>query len=184
MTDCTPFTRSLYAWEVQQARRVFGTRLDYEQVRIHECAAWSNTLDRFGRKMKGMPAPVKPNAVTLGRHCYFPVRLLEFLAPPEHAQSYLINWLIHELTHVWQFERLGWSYLFKALQAQFAGGAQAYKYGGEAGLQAALQQNHSLLDFNPEQQGDICRDYYDRLRRGLDVTAWQPFIDQIQQATV
>jgi hypothetical protein len=124
---------------------------------------------------------VSPNAVTVGYHCYFPVSLLQTLVPPEHAQHYLLSWLMHEMTHAWQYQHQGWGYLLKALQAQFAGGAQAYDFGGENGLREALQQNRGLLDFNPEQQGDICRTYYDRLRRGQDVSAWQPFIDELQQ---
>lgn len=180
MSECAPLTRNLYAWEVQEARRVFGGSLAYEKVRVHECAAWPHTIDRLGRFLKGMPPPNNPNAITLGYHAYFPVRLLETLAPPEHAQRHLLNWLIHELTHAWQYQRMGWGYILKALRAQFAAGAQAYDFGGEEGLRQALAASHSFLDFNPEQQGDICRSYYDRLSRGLDVSAWQPFIDQVQ----
>ncbi len=180
MSECAPLTRNLYAWEVQEARRVFGGRLAYEKVRVHECSSWPDTVDRLGRFLKGMPAPVSPNAVTLGYHCYFPVRLLETPAPPYDAQRYLLNWLIHELTHAWQYEHMGWGYILKALRAQFAAGSQAYDFGGEQGLREAGEAGRSFLDFNPEQQGDICRSYYDRLSRGLDVSAWQPFIDQIQ----
>ncbi len=46
--------------------------------------------------------------------------------------------------------------LIKALQAQLSQGAQAYDFGGEAGLVDAFQQGKKLADFNLEQQGDIC----------------------------
>jgi len=39
-----------------------------------------------------------------------------------------------------------------------------------------------LDHFNPEQQGDIVRDYYNRLFISSDVTAWEPFIDEVRAA--
>ena len=39
------------------------------------------------------------------------------------------------------------------------------------------------LAFNLEQQGDICRSYYERVTGGADVSAWQPYIMEIQQAS-
>jgi hypothetical protein len=179
-SECDSITRSLYAWEVQEARHVFGTQLAYENVRVHECASWPDTIDRVGRIFKGMPAPISPNAVTLGNHCYFPVRLLQTSVPASHPEHFLLSWLIHELTHAWQYQHRGWIYLLSALKAQFTVGAQAYDFGGEAGLLSAIQNGVRFIDFNPEQQGDICRTYYERLARGIDVTAWQPFIHEIQ----
>jgi hypothetical protein len=178
--ECPPLTRSLYAWEIQEARRVFAGGLAYESIRVHECASWPDTIDRIGRILKRMPASVAPNAVTLGNQCYFPVRLLEALPTPADPEYYKFPWLIHELTHAWQYQHLGWLYLIKALSAQFGQGAQAYDFGGQAGLLQAIQQGCCLADFNPEQQGDICRTYYERVCFGQDVTAWQPFIQEIQ----
>ncbi len=178
--ECTPLTRSLYAWEIQEARRVFGEKLACEQIRIHECTSWPDTIDKVGRFLKRMPPPIQPNAVTLGNHCYFPVRLLETLPLPSVAEYNKLLWLVHELTHAWQYQHFGWLYLLNALSAQFSQGAQAYDFGGEAGLQQATLQGRCFTDFNPEQQGDICRSYYDRLCREQDTAAWRPFILELQ----
>ena len=46
-------------------------------------------------------------------------------------------------------------------------------------LTDARKQGKSLQSFNKEQQGDILRDYFMRLQSGADVTAFQPFVDDI-----
>ena len=179
-SECPSIIRSLYAWEIQEVRLVFENSLKYDRVRLHECASWTDTLDRVGRLIRGFDAPTPPNAVTLGSHCYFPVRLLTDLVGPEDMQHYKIGWLIHELGHVWQYQHHGWAYVLKSLGAQFGQGDLAYDFGGEAGLTAALQAGWMLEDFNTEQQGEICRFYYNRLVRGMDLGAWMPFIQELQ----
>jgi hypothetical protein len=176
-----PIERRLYSWEIQEARRVFANALAYSPVRICECASWPDTIKRLGSWVKRVPYNGMPNAVTLGNTCYFPIRMLETPVQPGNADHYKIGWLIHELTHAWQFQRMGWGYLIQALQAQLGQGAQAYDFGGEAGLLDAFQQGKTLAGFNLEQQGDICRSYYERLCNGADVSAWQPYIAEIQQ---
>jgi type VI secretion system secreted protein VgrG len=171
----------LYAWEIQEAHKVFSNALQYDRVRIHECTSLPNTINKIGTWLKGMPYTPTDNAITLGNHCYFPIQLSETppqLDHPDHEKS---CWLIHELTHIWQYQRMGWRYLFLALQAQFRLGAQAYQYGGEKGLFDGYQKGWTLSNFNLEQQGDITRDYYQRLCMGRDISAWLPFITEIQQ---
>jgi hypothetical protein len=172
--------RGLYAWEILEARRVFANRLDYERVRIHENVDWPNTINRLGSLFKRMPPPLTDNAVTLGNHCYFPVRLLKLPVPPAHEQHALIAWLIHELTHVWQYQQMGWRYLALALHAQLKYKMQAYEFGGESGLIECMDKGWNLADFNLEQQGDIARSYYEKVCKGEDVCAWEHFIAQIQ----
>jgi hypothetical protein len=75
---------------------------------------------------------------------------------------------IHELVHVWQFERMGAVYIPRALAAQFE--PAGYDYGGVHVLKNCLLKGGSLLDFNPEQQADIISDYF-RIREGL-VPCW------------
>ena len=72
--------------------------------------------------------------------------------------------LIHELTHVWQYEQIGAVYMPRALRAQFS--AKAYDYGGAAALRAFSLKDQDLLAFNLEQQADIVEDYF-RIRNGL-----------------
>jgi len=179
-----PIERSLYSWEIQEARRVFANQLIYTVVRIRECAGWPDTLKRLSYRLQRLPYNGLPNAITLGNTCYFPVRLLEAPVPLSHPDHTKIAWLIHELTHVWQYQHMGWGYLGKALQTQLTQGAKAYEFGGEAGLVEAYQQGKKLTSFNLEQQGDICRSYYNQLCAGADISAWQPYIAELQQATI
>jgi hypothetical protein len=171
----------MYGWEIEEARKVFGDGLSYPPVRIHECHTWTNTMDRLGRKLKGMPAADVNNALTLGNHCYFPVKLLDQLVPIGHAEHYKLSWLIHELTHAWQYQHIGWRYLWLALSVQFRQKEAAYDFQGEDGLKMRRRDLWTLQKFNLEQQGDIARSYYDRISRGLDVSAWQPFIDEFRK---
>ena len=108
-------TRNLYAWEIHEARRVFAGSLAYERVRVHECAAWLDPLDRFGRSLKRLGAATQPNAITLGNHCYFPIRLLENPVEPDALEHYKLSWLIHELTHVLQYQRHGWGAMLRSI---------------------------------------------------------------------
>jgi hypothetical protein len=174
-------TRPMYTWEIQEARRVFGEQLRYERVRIHEGATWPDRVNRIGTRMKDMKSSGDPNAITLGNHIYFPVRLLAAPLPYTHSEFYKIPWLIHELTHAWQYQRLGWRYLVKALKAQISEGRMAYDFGGEEWLRICYRRGWKLTDFNLEQQGDIARTYYDRLCRGIDISAWLPFVTEFNQ---
>lgn len=182
--ETTPYkrtVRSLYGWEIEAARLVFGTRLNYERVHVHEATTWPDRIDQMGRKLKKMEASNGHNAITLGYNCIFPVRLPDYPVGPQDARFNDLCWLIHELTHAWQFEQMGWSYLVKAITAQLRGGAMAYDFGGIQGLILCRAQGWKLQDFNLEQQGDIARSYYYRLCRGENVACWLPYIEDIQR---
>ncbi len=93
--------------------------------------------------------------------------------------------LIHELMHVWQYERLGAIYIPRALRAQRT--QAGYNYGGVEALKA--QQNIGFDAFNLEQQADIVADYY-RIKRGLkpnwgngkkeDLAIYKTYIEELQ----
>jgi hypothetical protein len=89
---------------------------------------------------------------------------------------------VHELTHAWQYQKMGWTYIIKALKAQFRDKELAYDFGGEDGLRKSMQKNMAFVKFNPEQQGNITQAYYVRLRAGNDTSAWEPYIDQIHKS--
>ncbi len=180
LEECQPMQRRLSAWEISEANKVFGDRLDYSRVKVHECSTWTNFMDRLGRKLRNLPAPDVPNAITIRNSCYFPVKMLYGPVPIWHPDHYKISWLIHELTHVWQYQKLGISYISKALGAQFRGGVQTYDFGGENGLLECNTLGKTLDSFSLEQQGEICRSYYNRLVRGEDISAWLPYILEIQ----
>ena len=177
---CHPSVRRLFAWEIQEARRVFLDQLDYDAIRVHECTPWTDQINRLGTWIKRLPPPTQHNAVTLGNHCYFPVPLLKEPVPAHDPRLVQFSWLIHELTHAWQYQKMGWRYLGLALQAQLREGAEAYKFGNENGLIEAFNKGRKFSDFNLEQQGDIVRYYYERIARGQNIQAWRPFIAQLQ----
>ncbi len=68
-----------------------------------------------------------------------------------YHQSISDSILIHELVHVWQYERFGSAYIARALLAQHS--KMGYKYGGLA----ALSRSQKLTDFNFEQMAEIIK---------------------------
>lgn len=182
--DCNKKVRGLYEWEIIEFSSVFGDSLDYRRVRIHECAGWPDWIDRIGRKLKGLPAPGKNshNAVTLGNHCFFPVELPDQLLSATDPNSYKHDWLVHEMTHAWQYQQMGWKYLTKALMAQFREKEKAYDFEGEKGLLKSRTKGKLFKQFNPEQQGNIAQTFYVRKRRGQDTSAWEDFIEELKHS--
>ncbi|HLF25934.1 MAG TPA: hypothetical protein VJG32_06335 [Anaerolineae bacterium] len=171
--------RPLHDYEIEEARRVFADRLNYARVRVHEYAPWPDAIHRFGRRIRRLPPPPanEHNAITLGFGCYFPISLPEAFTSPD--DPFGMSWLIHELTHAWQFQHMGWLYLLRALLAQL--GPNPYNFGGLDGLRTARDNGATFLSFNPEQQGDITRLYYIRLRKGQDVSVCRPYIADLQR---
>jgi hypothetical protein len=176
--------RRLTEFEVEQARLVFAENLDYARVRVVEQAGWTNSLARFAAWIKREPPPQMANAVGLGRHVFFPQRLRT--SPEDVAEGYLVDiaWLMHELTHAWQFQHSGWAYVPAALRIHLTIGLRGYDYGGADGLRKASAGGKALKDFNPEQQGDIARHFYVELKRRRDTSAWDPFVRQLQATSV
>jgi hypothetical protein len=158
---------------------VFADSLITEHVLLHEHIAWPDHIGAIGARLHGNPAP-SHNAITLGNHLYFPVALATDATIDAEAALGDMAWLIHELTHCWQFQKSGVGNFFRALALQIRQGTQAYAYGWESGLEQALNRGDVISDFNPEQQGEITRHYYYRLKRGLDISAWRPWIQAIQ----
>ncbi len=173
-------SRSMSVVEIGEASVVFGGALNYGRVRISEDASWPDGLERLAASLKRAPPPAWHNAVTLAHHSYFPVSLRTAAADIQAGSFTDMAWLIHELTHVWQYEHIGISYLFKAIDVQIRLGRAAYDYGGAAGLHLAQVASPSLSHFNMEQQGDLARDYYSRKCQGLDTTDWEPFVAQLR----
>lgn len=68
--------------------------------------------------------------------------------------------LIHEATHVWQYQRFGSVYIIRALLGQRS--VDGYNYGGKEGIEKWLR-NGKINDINYEQQAEIITDYYDKI---------------------
>lgn len=126
-----PNTRRLTEREIALARSIFGETIDYQKVRVDERSHIGCRQYRFAY---------------VGFHF---VNSWGELSDPH---------FIHEMVHVWQFQRLGSVYIPRALWAQRT--PEGYDYGGIAALQNAARQGKTLADFNYEQQGDIVADYF------------------------
>ena len=77
------------------------------------------------------------------------------------SNSKMAQTLIHEMTHVWQYQHGGTSYISISLATQITAGIRgsrnlAYEYQISAGT--------SFFDFRPEQQGLLVENYYAMLR--------------------
>jgi len=147
--------RGLTSQEKKEAQLVFDAGLDYGAVKIAESPIMA--MGDFAR--------------TPFDTVYFPpgTSMLSF--------SHFMPWLIHELTHVWQYQH-GVSVLKKMFWALH--GASAYDYGGEPGLKKAASERRHFASFNTEQQGDILSDYYRRLKAGADTSAYEPFVEEVR----
>ncbi len=123
-------TRKMTGTEMDRAASVFGNSINLELVRIDEHAVFGPSWSHR-----------------------------------EYTSFHVINgWggieaatLIHELTHVWQYQQAGAIYMPQALHAQATGG---YEYGGAVGLKDRKKAGGGLLSFNREQQAQIVQDFY------------------------
>jgi hypothetical protein len=158
--------RGLTDVEKNEARKVFGGSLNYDQVRVGAGPLW--TVGSGGR--------------TPGNTIYLPSDKFKTLneqqvAPPPGGFADIMSLLIHEMTHAWQTQHgvsLG-TKLGTALK-----GASAYDYGGEAGLRTDRAAGKHFVDYNTEQQASICEDYYLALEGGGDKSAYEPFIAEVK----
>jgi hypothetical protein len=148
--------RPLTSEEASDAKLVFGPGLDYSKIRITEDPILG----------AGSIARTLPSAINF---------------PPgaSHSAGYM-PWLLHELTHSWQYQHgVGLAHTATTAFLCYAG-VQTYSYGKAAGLAAAAAAGKKFTDFNTEQQGDIVRDYYVALKLGASTAAWAPFLPEIQ----
>lgn len=156
-------TRPLKPWEKEIAREVFGDTINYKRVRVDEWA---------------------------------------FIGPPQlkicYVSGYIINsWgkmrnstLIHEMAHIWHYEKIGLTYIPRALGAQHT--MTGYDYGGLEKLKQSVQQNKTFFSFNLEQQAEIVADYYN-IKNGYpaqwtkakfsDLPVYEYFVNQVRSTT-
>lgn len=76
--------------------------------------------------------------------------------------------LIHEYVHIWQYQKFGSVYIFRALLAQKS--REGYDYGGVEALYNGMISGKKLLDFNFEQQAEIVQNAFLQIAnlRGVD----------------
>lgn len=152
-------SRSLQPWEKELAREVFGNKINYARVRLDEYALIGPRQFRF---------------------CYVSFFHINSWGAMQNSL------LLHELTHVWQYQRHGILYIPKALLAQRS--KVGYDYGGVEALKEAMRNKKRLQAFNLEQQAEIVADYY-RVKNGYlpswgeagftDLPVYEHFVRQI-----
>lgn len=134
-------TRTLNAAERTAAERLFGASIDLDLVRVDEAAI-------IGPAFSGRAYTSFHTINSWGRE---PVDVM-----------------MHELTHVWQYETSGAIYMPQAIHAQVWGGG--YTYGGAAGLRAAQTAGKGFLSFNREQQAQIVQDFFNLKKNNAGTT--------------
>jgi uncharacterized protein DUF4157 len=131
-TQKIPDSRSLSEAEIDAARKVFGSSIKYESVRIEKMGGFTELINGS-------------RAYTLGNTINLPGKV--------HAYpSQYVSIIIHELTHVWQYQHGGWGYIPNALLAQTFG--DGYDFG------KALRQGRPWAKMNPEQQAQMIQDAF------------------------
>jgi len=148
--------RTLTPQEHAEARIVFGAGLDYSRIRIREHRILG----------AGGIARTLPGSVNFPRGA--------------SATGTFLPWLMHELTHAWQYQHgIGLGRTATTALLCWAG-LRSYDYGGEAALAAATTAGRGLRSFNTEQQADIARDYYRALKAGRPVDVYLPFVSELR----
>lgn len=148
-------TRPLTPEEIKFGQHIFGSAILWQLVRIDHKA-------RVGMK-KNIIAYVSFNTINCRKKLGKAI-------------------MVHELVHVWQYQRYGSVYISKALHAQRR--PDVYDYGGSEHLFKMMLEGKQLRDFNFEQQAEIIEDYYKLKSKGLGdamhLQAYQYFVNQLE----
>jgi hypothetical protein len=97
--------------------------------------------------------------------------------------------LVHELTHVWQYQRDGAIYMPQALHAQIWGPAprpgktRGYDYGDAAGLRTAKGAGRRFTSFSREEQASIVEDFSIMRRSDPDAPLYAQFVAEVSTLT-
>lgn len=155
-------TRGLKEIELIEIEKIFAHSLDCKKIKIRE----GSFLAKLGARSIGK------------KHLAFVLfRTINFSRKIDQENADDMAWLIHELTHVIQFEYIGIQYIVEALRAQKIEG---YDYQGEQGLRSI----RSICELNLEQQADVARDFYKRIISGKNVDLYWPFIEDLRKGKV
>jgi hypothetical protein len=126
--------RPLNALEVQVLRGVFGDGISYGPVRLVRMAPFISQLNGS-------------RAFVLGNTLNLPEREFIAISRGEH-----LDLLVHEATHIWQYQHQGWGYVADALWAQAFGDGYDYV--------KALRAGKPWRKMNPEQQAQMLQDAF------------------------
>jgi hypothetical protein len=128
-------SRGLTGDEIAELKKIFGENIDYSQVRIKDGPEAGIASLNDGNR-----------AFTSGNTIY--------MKRDKSAPDYLET-LVHEMTHVWQFQNGGTAYQAQSLTAQGES-----PNNGAYDWQAAMQAGKSWSELNPEEQAKLIEDGY------------------------
>jgi hypothetical protein len=134
-------SRPLTAGEIEMAKLVFKDSIDYASVRVH-----NEEYLPFG--FQDDNTTMTPNGELYFNPSHY---TQDFSNEAPHIKI----WFIHEMVHVWQYQRgyrVKWNGFWLAISGGYAG-QSAYKYD-------VTETYKTLSDYNMEQQGDIIAHYF------------------------
>ncbi len=102
-----------------------------------------------------------------------------FLQGPDYCPR--TSLLVHELFHVYQYDRGWWSasVLAHEMYLQATLRWNMYEYGDKEDLQKAFDEGKPFSDFNPEQQASIVEDYFVFWRQGQRAIEHARYVDPL-----
>lgn len=92
--------------------------------------------------------------------------------------------LVHELAHVYQFERVGSCYLGEAIYMLIKTKRDCYGYDGVEGLCRDRAAGKRFKEYNREQQAQIVQDYFWRGQNGQDISAYEPLMAEVRAGEI
>lgn len=140
-------SRALNSAEIAYVDKIFRGSIDYGKVKI-------------GR---GGVTTVGGYARTIGNTIHFPGN--DFVSDSLELSPGKSDILVHEMTHVWQYQHRGWTYAPSALWAQLRHPSTAYQW------RPAAEKHKAWTDLNPEAQAEAVMDYNSAFRRVISGNA-------------
>ena len=156
-------TRPMSEKERETAELVFGSRaIRYKDVRIASGGIWQLVF-----RLNNYRAFATWHTINI---------------PAERMNN--LPLIVHELAHVYQYERVGSVYIGQGLGVQLRYGSKAYDYGGADGLTTWLSAGRHYSDYNREQQGQIAQDYCQRILDDQNTAAYEPLINELRMGAL
>jgi RHS repeat-associated protein len=137
--------RGLTSEELAEAKKIFGDDYDYSSIEI----LTGDELPFIGKILTATDA-----AVTIGNTIYFPN---EKDGSSEYDPDIYIDWLIHELTHAYQYQKDGYAYIPKSIIEQLTKGKDAYTINWDF--------TKEFDDYGIEEQAELVELYYEVLNK-------------------
>lgn len=155
-----PPTRHINAGEISYAREIFGDSLDYSKITITRDSLMSTGAPKTIGNTVHMRSKWGAEQFTKDGSGEYTLELTE-------AGRQL---LVHEMTHVWQFQNGGLAYIPDSLVSQLRARLGSGSRNGAYDWRSAAKAGTPWADWNPEQQAELVEEYNRALRHVKDAT--------------